>query len=202
MSQNQKRNIKKAAIVFFMMSVLTTSFSCAKKASGIREPIKKTESINLNQMVSNQADQQASSQNLLYKIATLETPRLSEDSSTAQVKLELLTPDSQYLPVTTSHQAGSLDSQGIYQDAARSAQVYVQARCSANGCSKYLLLVTVVKNNRMVYQSAALSYQNDCKFYAVSTVQSTGFYSNLDQLESATQSIQPKNDCSQSSSDF
>ncbi|MFZ3229236.1 MAG: hypothetical protein WA160_03440 [Pseudobdellovibrio sp.] len=193
MSQVKKFKINKVILAMTTLVVVLTSFSCAKKASGIRTPLKKTESTNLNQVISTQTEQLAASQNILYKIATLETPEVADDGS-ASVKFELLTPDLQYLPVATSHQNGQLDSQGTYQDAARSVQVLVQARCSADSCSKYILLITVSKNSKPVYQTAALSYSSDIKFNLISTNQTQGFFAGLDQLENYVRNVAPKND--------
>jgi len=198
MSQVTNLTAKSVAVTALLFLITITSFSCSKSPSGVRAQVKKTSSLNLNQPVSAQAEAQAAAQNVLYKIASVSTPTIPEDGSPIQVSFELLTPSNQYLPVTTSHSSSNLDAQGVYQDTGRGVQIYVSARCTPDNCSKYYLLITVVRNGQALFQSGALSYRDDCSsFYSISV---TNSFSSLDAFQTyvnaATQYAAPKNDCS------
>ena len=190
MSQIAKKN-NNVFLTITCLLLAMTSFSCAKKAAGVRQ--KKTESVNMNQMVSTQSEQLAMNQTLLYKIATISQPEQTD--SGVIVESDILTPANQYLPITTRHENGNLYSQGVYQDASKGAQVKIESRCTADDCSKYTMLVSVYRNNAVVFQNAAVSYKDDCKFYTVST---TNSFQNLDAFDSYVQRSSfstPRNDC-------
>ena len=107
-------------------------------------------------------------------------------------------PDRQYLPVTTRHENGNMYSEGSFTDSARGAKVYVQAECFGADCFKYLLLVTVVKNNQTVYQTAALSFKCDTTFYSISVAQGVAqFFRSMDELNAYVESknYSTNNDC-------
>lgn len=165
-----------------MMAAAVALSSCSKKAAGVRAQVK-TQRNDLNASVSGQADAQAAAQNAIYRIYTVSIPNETDQGQSVDVQLQ--TPDGMVLPVTTHHNSGQLDSQGRYTDSARGLEVYVQARCSADNCAKYLLIVTVLRSQQMVYQSLALSYKDDCKFYSLSSSANAGtFYSSLNAAES------------------
>lgn len=193
-----KENFSKKDFGFILMAVFMVALmsACSKKPTGIRAQVK-TEADNLNPSVSAAADQQASALNANYSIYSISLPQ--QTSAGHVVELELRSPNGQYLPVTTRHENGRLDSEGRYVDSQRSLEVWVQARCSADNCSKYILLVTVVKNNQSVYQSLAISYASDCKFNLVTSSGTIGtFYSSLNAAAGSSQvsSVFPKNDIS------
>ncbi len=137
-----------------LISLSLVVFSCAPKKQGVRAQVK-TAATPLNPGTSAVADQQAASQNAIYKISSISLPEIN--GSGVVINSDLLTPSGQYLPISTSHDIGQLDSQGVFTDSSRGLQVYVNARCSDSDCTKYLLLVTVVRNNQAVYQSGAIS---------------------------------------------
>lgn len=175
-----------------LLCVSFVAFSCAPKKQGVRTQVK-TAATPLNSGTSAVADQQATAQNAIYKISTISVPE-STDTGVV-VNSDLLTPNSQYLPISTSHENGLLDSQGVFNDSARGLQVHVQARCSDSECTKYLLLVTVVRNNQAVYQSGAISYKDDCSFYYVSNTTTSGqMHQSLDSFSSAYANVQPTGD--------
>lgn len=168
------------------------AFSCAPKKSGVRADVK-TASTTLNPGTAAIAEQQAQAQNAMYKISSISLPHQSDIGAT--VDSELLNPSNQYLPVTTAHENGQMDSQGIFNDTQRGLQVHVQARCTDSVCTKYILLVTVVRNNQALFQSAAISFKDDCSFYTSSVSSGTGqMYQSLDGFASAYSSVQPRND--------
>ena len=186
---------EKLLTFFFFIFICAMSFSCAKKPSGVRAT-KKTDAISMNPAVTNQSEQQAQAQNLVYKIATLSVPVATETGFS--VDADIQNPDRQFLPVTTSHESGNLYSEGSFSDAARGAQVYVQAECFGQDCYKYLMLVTVKKNNQTVYQTAALSFKDDCQFYSISVAQGVAsFFKSIEDLDNYanTRNYSPKNDC-------
>ncbi len=168
MNQTKTSNLK-AVLTCWCLGIL--AFSCAPQKQGVRAQVK-TEQTNLNPATSTTADQQAQAQNAIYKINTVSLP--VETNGGVVINSELLTPNSQYMPISTSHENGTLNSQGVFNDTARGLQVFVNARCDNASCDKYLLLVTVVRNNQAVYQSGALSYKDDCNFYSIAVGNSTG----------------------------
>lgn len=189
--------LKKYSFVLIALGLICSLSACSKKPTGIRAQVK-TESDSLNPSVSAAADQQASALNADYSIYSISTPQ--QTSSGNIVELELRNPGGQFLPVITRHENGKLDSEGRYVDSQRGLEVWVQARCSSDNCTKYILLVTVVKNNQSVYQSLALSYKDDCKFTKVTSSGTIGtFYASLDAAASSAQisGIAPKNDCTE-----
>jgi hypothetical protein len=195
MSQIKSLTIKSVLITGALIALTCVSSSCAKKASGLREA-KKTNGVDMNGAVSGQAQQLAASQNALYKIASISTPVASTTGTGNTVAIELLTPSNQYLPVVTHHENGSLESQGVYHDTERGLDVFVNAKCSSDNCSKYLLLVSVTRNNQALFQTAAVSYVSDCSYYTISV---TNSFSNVTALENLVQSSSayssPRNDC-------
>lgn len=180
------------SIILMATLSLTALSSCSQKSKGVRSQVKSTNT-NLNPAVSSQADQQAAAQNANYKIYSVSLP--NQTGTGYSVDVQLTDPSNQYLPLTTNHDGGNLDSQGIYTDSARGVQVYVQARCSSDECYKYTLLVTVVRNNQSLFQSAAISFKNDCQFNAISVGANSGqMFRSLDELESRYSNLQPRND--------
>ncbi len=158
------------------------SMSCAKKPETIRA-VKKTDSIGMNPAVTAQSQAQVSTKNYNYNIVTVSRPNATGTGFT--VDAEIQTPDNQYMPVTTTHDATSAISQGSFQDTVRGAVVTVQAQCLGDGCLKYLLLVSITKDNIKVYQSAAISYKDDLKFYFAAIAQGQGsFFESLNDLSS------------------
>lgn len=177
---------------FVIFSLVVTGFSCAPKKSGVRASVK-TGQTSLNAATSTVAEQQATAQNAIYKISTISLPTVTDAGIT--VASELLNPGNQYLPITTRHENGNLDSQGIFNDSARGLQVYVNSRCSDTDCYKYLLLVTVVRNNQAIFQSGAISFKEDCNFYSISIGTSTGqMFQSLNDFESRYSSTTPIGD--------
>ncbi len=162
--------------------MVAISFSCAKKPDTVRAS-RKNESINMNPAVSTQSEAQAS---IIYKIVAVSRP--NSTSTGFSVDTDIQTPDNQFLPLTTTHDSSGSLSQGTFQDTARGAVVRVQAKCAGDGCMKYLLLVTVTKNNVALFQSAAVSYKDDLKFYSISIQQGVdAFFESIDALDSYSQ---------------
>lgn len=182
--------------VFVMSALLVLSVTaCSKKPTGVKAQVK-TQQNNLNPSVSSAADQQAASLNANYQVKSVSTPQ-ANSSGGYQVDLEISDPSGAVLPVSTTHDSTHPDSQGIYNDTQRGLQVYVQARCSTGDqCFKYILLVTVVKNNQSVYQSMAVSYANDCRFNLITSSGTIGtFFGSLSEAAgSPAASISPRND--------
>jgi hypothetical protein len=187
-----KTNLKRSTQWLILLSLSLVAFSCAPKKQGVRAQAKTT-GTPLNPGTSAVADQQAVAQNAIYKISSISFPEASDFG--VVVNSELLTPNNQYLPISTSHENGQLDSQGIFNDTSRGLQVYVNARCSDSECTKYLLLVTVVRNNQAVYQSGAISFKDDCNFYYVSNTSTTGsMHQSMDSFSSAFAGVRPSGD--------
>lgn len=189
MYQNETgKNLKKLVAVIFLASCFS---ACSKKPSGVRSQVK-SQQTNLNPGVSSQADQQAASVGMDYKISTVSVPNPTDSGNTVDV--QLLSPSGEYLPLTTRHENGNLDAYGVYNDSAKGVQVQVQARCSADDCFKYTFISTVIKNNQKVYQAVAISYKNDCKFNIASSSFSAGqFVQSLAEAENKYQ-VFPVND--------
>ncbi|MEK6627029.1 MAG: hypothetical protein AABY53_00245 [Bdellovibrionota bacterium] len=184
-----KNGMNLVLITLLSMTILS---SCAKKDDRIRATVK-TQQTNLNPTVSAQADQQGASVSADYKIATVAIP--TQTGSGFTVSVELQSPSGEILPLTTRHENGVLDSEGVYSDSQRGLQIYVQARCSQDSCTKYTLIVTTFRNNQALYQAAAISYKDDCKFNSVSASYSAGsFIQSLNDAENKY-NTQPQGDC-------
>ncbi|MBC7420768.1 MAG: hypothetical protein H7328_08570 [Bdellovibrio sp.] len=177
-----------------IIALTCLSFSCSPKAAGVRAQIK-TGQQSLDANVTALSQQQALVQGTNYTINSISLP--SAVAGGQEVSIELKTPDNQYLPVTTKHLNGVLDTQGTYNDTARAQQVNIQARCTAGDCSKYTLLVTVVKNGTKLFQAGAISYKSDCKFFSISIGYNVAqIQSSLTAFE-ATYNPTPSNDATE-----
>lgn len=156
----------KSKITFLIILILSVfSGSCAKKSSGVRATVK-TQQTDMNPYVSEQANLQGAGANADYKISTITIP--NSTSTGFSVDVELLTPSGESLPLTTRHENGNTDSEGVYTDSQRGLQVHVQARCSRDNCFKYTIIVTTIRNNQAIYQASAISFKDDCKYHSVS----------------------------------
>ncbi len=158
-------NIGKIASTVALITLSLYAFSCAPKAAGVRAQVK-TGQTNMDPAISTVSQQQAMNQGVNYQIRSISLPN---DVAGGQIiNVELVTPGNQYLPLTTQHIDGALETQGNYTDSARGLTLNVQARCSTDACGRYDLLLTVTKGGVRVFQTGAVSYKQDCKFFAVS----------------------------------
>ena len=184
-------------LVINLFVVLAVS-SCAKQPKGVRAQVK-TNSNDMSPSTTTPATQQAAAANANYTISTLSLPEVTPSGHKVEVELQM--PNGSILPLTTRHENGNNFSEGTYNDAQLGNQVHIQASCSSGDCSKYLLLVTVYRNNQSIFQTFAISYSNDCKFNIASTSYATGsFFRDLTSAENRYMNIGPANDiesCSQ-----
>lgn len=141
------------------------AFACAPKPAGVRAQIK-TGQTNMDPAISANSQQQAAVQGTNYQIRSISLP--SDVPNGQTVSVELVTPNNQYLPLTTQHVNGALEIEGNYPGSVPGMQVNVQARCSADACARYDFLLTVSKGGVRVFQTGAISFKQDCKFYTVS----------------------------------
>lgn len=179
-------------IVAINLLIVLAVSSCAKQPKGVRAQVK-TVPNDMSPSTTNQATQQAAALNANYTIATLSLPEATQSGHVVNVELQM--PNGSILPLTTRHESGNNYSEGIYNDTQLGNQVHIQANCSAGDCSKYLLLVTVYKNNQSVFQTFAISYSNDCKFNIASTGYATGtFFRDLTSAETRYMNMGPVND--------
>lgn len=179
-------------LVFLPLFFVVVFSSCSKKQSSTRATVK-TQQTQLNPTQTIAADQQAAAVQANYKISSISVPEAT--GSGFLVYVELTTPSGAALSLTTRHENGVMDSDGVYTDSQRGLQVYVLSRCSQSDCSKYTILVTTYKSNQALYQDAAVSYKNDCKFNRVSASYNVGsFIYNLNDAEYKF-NVSPTNDC-------
>ena len=203
MSQNKKSTWTLTAINFpssVVLFLLMASFSCAKKPETVRAA-KKTESINMDPAVSTSSQAQGTQQNVQYTIVSVDRPKTTDAGYT--VDFEIQTPDKLYIPVTTSFDKSGSVSQGSFQDSARGLSISIKAQCRGDGCFEYLLIVTVNRTGTVtpVYQSAAVSFKDDLKFYLVDIAQGkANFFQTLEELASYSEShnFKARNDCTDS----
>lgn len=171
---------------------LVFAASCSKAPTGARAQVKNKQNT-INPTTTQQAVAQASASDSNYTVATVSYP--FETDNGYEVDVELQTPSGEYLPITTKHPLNSNLSQGTYNDTQRGLTVSLQATCSDSKCSKYLLLVTVVKNNQSLFQTFVISYDSDCRFWSGSASSTSGrMFSSLAEAASANTQIQPTND--------
>ncbi|MGZ3725086.1 MAG: hypothetical protein ACXWQQ_04770 [Pseudobdellovibrio sp.] len=186
MFQNKTQKILKLILINGL--ILTLAASCSKAPSGVRAQVKSQANV-LNPNTSTAATQQAASNGVNYTISTISTPQANA-SGGFDINVELQMPSGQILPVTTHHDSSNYFSEGVYTDA-NGVKVDIQGNCSSEGsCNKYLLLVTVYKNNQAAYQSFAISYSNDCKFNLAAGTS----FNSISAAENAYLGVQPQND--------
>lgn len=174
-----------------MVGLVAASFGCQKKSTGTVQAKKQAGSALVPQQVINNSNQQGAMYGVNYNIATIDYPNCANGS--CSVNIEIKTPQNQYLQFTTNHY-GYQDSFGTYNDPS-GAIVQIQARCEGQACDKYALLATVTKNGQNMFQSAAISYKNDCNFYVASLSSQYNMYQSIDQLLQYSTSAVPKNNC-------
>jgi hypothetical protein len=191
--QNNTKKLLK--FVAFNSLLLVMATSCSKAPSGVRAKVKDQANV-IAPTQTSQATQQAAAQSANYTIATISEPEIGNDYA---VNVELQIPNTgEYLPITTRHSFNSQFSQGTYNDTKNNVQVLIQASCSTDNCSKYILLVTVYRNSQALFQTFAISYANDCKFNVVASSGVIGsFYSSLNVAENAHMNVGPRNDLNQ-----
>ena len=171
---SQKNTFKLLSLLLIQVLFLAAISSCSKAPTGIRPQVKNQKN-DMNLQQSTAAAQAAASINANYSIATIAIPE-NTDGGVA-VRVELASPDGQYLPVRTVHEGNVTDSAGVYNDTQRGVQVQIESRCSNTvDCNKYMLLLTVLKDNTVVMQTFAISYRNDCRFKVVSSSAGNGNY--------------------------
>lgn len=189
--QNNTKKLLK--FVAFNTMILVLAASCSKAPSGVRAKVKDQQNT-IAPVQTSQATQQAAAVNANYTIATVSWPR--EENGSYAVDVELQMPGTgEYLPITTRHNYNSQFSQGTYNDASNNVQVLIQASCSTDACSKYILLVTVYRNSQALFQTFAISYATSCRFNVVSSSGNVGsFYSSLNVAENAHMNVGSEND--------
>ena len=147
----------RASLIFTPLFIALLTASCAKSPSGVRT-VKQTSGNVVNAATSNQSVQAAVTQNLYYEIVSLTRP-----DQDLKISIKVKTPSGLFLPITTDHSTSS-EAYGIYTDDRNGVQLEFRARCSDSICSKYTLLMTVVKSNKAYHQVAVVSYRNSCSF--------------------------------------
>lgn len=159
------------------------SFSCAKKANGIRA-VRQTEANIVNPGVSNPSIDRANNQNLLYTISVIELPGEAV-KGTFTINAEIQTPSKKFIPITTTHINGQ-DVYGVYTDDDTGTKLDIRARCIGADCNSYILVVTVVRNNQAQHQIVATSYLSNETSFNVENINAQvapgSFYRSLDEV--------------------
>lgn len=191
-SSDTLRTYYRAALIFAPLFLALITASCAKSPSGVRT-IKQTAGNTVNAATSNQSVQAAVSQNLYYEMVSVSRP-----NENVQVSIEVKTPTGMYLPITTDH-SSSREAYGIYTDDKNGAQLEFRARCSDESCSKYTMLMTVVKGAMAYHQTAVVSYRHACRFNLenINAAVSSNLYRTLDAIETkfANSGVVEETDC-------
>lgn len=189
---NQITLINLVKLILVNTLIILSLASCSKAPKGVRAQVKNQQNM-LNPTTSTQATQQAAAASVNYTISTISFPNQTDTGYSVDVEIQM--PTGELLPLTTRHESNNNFSQGVYNDARSGLQVDIQASCSYDSCSKYLLLVTVYRNNQAQFQTFAISYSNDCKFNVASTTAYTGgFYNSLTMAENDHLNVGPLND--------
>lgn len=158
-------------------------FSCSPKAAGVRGQVK-TGQTNLDPSISAQSNQIAAQQGNLYEIRSVTLPKAAT-SGGWDIDVVLSTPNNDSISLTTHHDSANLSTEGTFPDKARDLIVKAQSRCSSDNCEKYILLVTVLKNNAADFQTGAISFKSDCNFFSISIGRTVAnLFTSLDQFNS------------------
>jgi len=193
MKHSKSKNIYKLVLLSLTMMCSLGFSSCAKKGTGVRSAPKTSATVVSPQSTA-QAQQAAVSQNLSYTLEKIGWPEVNPDGSIS-MSFELKNPQSQFLPITTSHFTNQ-DAYGVYNDSINGVQLDIRTRCLGEGCEKYYTLVTIVKNNYAYHQIASLSYNTDCDFNVEHrNYQTAQLFNNLDEVVNRFGSIPKKLDC-------
>lgn len=155
-------NANKMFLLLVTATLAFSGLSCAKKQSKIRGA--KTQQQVLNPQITNQSVQQADTQDISYMLNSVSTPQ-DNGNGTHTVVSEILSRASNYIPIDTTH-AVNQDSYGIFDDSTQGTQLDIRSRCIGEGCEKYVLLITVVKNGYAYHQMVAISFASDDFFYS------------------------------------
>lgn len=148
--------------IVLLAGLFSFGFSCAKQPSGVRV-VKQVTGLAMNQAVSQQSMNDASAMGVSYLLKSIERPE-KMDNGTITVKTEVQTPDGQYLPLTSNHTTEKPQAYGIL-NLKSDEKLDVRAKCYGSECEKYIILVTVIKNNQSVYQIAAISNAHEDVFH-------------------------------------
>lgn len=182
----------RAALIFAPLFIALITASCAKSPSGVRT-VKQTAGNVVNAATSTQSIQAAVTQNLYYEMVSVSRP-----GQNVQVEIQVKTPAGMYLPITTDHST-SREAYGIYTDDKNGAQLEFRARCSDETCSKYTMIMTVVKSGMAYHQVAVVSYRNACRFNLenINASVSSNLYRTLDAVETkfASSGVVEETDC-------
>ncbi len=168
----------RASLIFTPLFIALLTASCAKSPSGVRT-VKQTSGNVVNAATSNQSVQAAVTQNLYYEIVSLTRP-----DQDLKISIEVKTPSGLFLPITTDHSTSN-EAYGIYTDDRNGVQLEFRARCNDSVCSKYTLLMTVVKSNMAYHQVAVVSFRNSCSFNYenINAAVTSSLYRTLDAVE-------------------
>jgi hypothetical protein len=194
MKNNMKQMIAFTGLIMF---ILLFQFSCAKKSASPRS-VTKTAAVDLNPAVTRASNQVASQQEqykVNYTVSKIDYPKANTDGSYS-VTSEIKTPLGQFVPITTTHSVGQLDANGVYTDTVNNMKIDIRARCEGTACQKYLMLVTVIKDNYAYYQVSVISYNQDCHFsYEERSPRIATIFQSLTEMASTFSSLQASNDC-------
>lgn len=168
----------RASLIFTPLFIALLTASCAKSPSGVRT-VKQTSGNVVNAAASNQSVQAAVTQNLYYEIVSLMRP-----DQDLKISMEVKTPSGLFLPITTDHSTSN-EAYGIYTDDRNGVQLEFRARCNDSICSKYTLLMTVVKSGLAYHQVAVVSFRNSCSFNVenINASITSSLYKTLDAVE-------------------
>lgn len=187
--KNLKSN--KMILILAMATLAFSGLSCAKKQSKIRGA--KTNQQVMNPQITNQSIQQADTQdNISYSLNSVSTPQ-DNGNGTNTVTSEIISRAVNYIPIDTTHSANQ-DTYGVYEDPTQGTKLDIRARCIGQGCEKYVLLITVVKNGYAYHQMAAISFANDDFFYSEQrNYRVATMYRNVDEVLAQHADLQPSN---------
>ena len=158
-------NLTQKTMYIALISMGCFFSACSPKAEGVRGQVKSGQT-NLNPNLTAQSNIQASAAGANFQIKSVTAP-IANDTGGFDIDVELTSPANQPITFRTHHDQNAMETQGNYNDPS-GFQLTVQARCSLDNCSKYLLLVTVQKNSQKQFQTGAISFSTDCSFYTVS----------------------------------
>lgn len=184
--KNLKSN--KIILVLVMATLAFSGLSCAKKESKIRDV--KTDQQVMNPQITNQSIQQAEAQDISYVLNSVSVP-VDNGNGTNTVTSEIVSRASNYIPIDTTHTSNQ-DTYGVYDDPTQGTKLDIRARCIGQGCEKYVLLVTVVKNGYAYHQMAAISFAGDDFFYSEQrNYRVATMYKNVDEVLAQHADLQP-----------
>lgn len=184
----------------YMIAIsLIFAFGCEKKDQNLRAKgggLKTATPVSADPAGNARAQQQVATTGLGVSITDVFYPEYDGDTSDIIVAsdLEIKTPQTQTLPLTTRHNYNGSSSVGQVS-AGTGLVLKVSSLCEGDGCNAYYLLTSLELNGTVQAQSVALSFACDDSYFR-DAVPREKFMKSISDVKSFYSGKSQQNDCS------